>query len=86
MDNDLINVGAGEEHTIRHFAQLICARVDYDFEKIEFDTSRYVGARSKCLQIGKLQRLMPEAHLTDLAAGLEQTIDWFWQQRDQLLA
>lgn len=86
VDNDLINVGAGEEHTIRHFAQLICSSVGYDFEKIQFDTARYVGARSKCLQTRKLHSLLPDARLTDLAAGLQQTIDWFWQERDQLLA
>ncbi len=63
-DNDLINLGAGEEHTIRHFAQLICDRVGYDFARIRFNTERYVGARSKCLVIDKLRQLAPGFTLT----------------------
>ncbi|NJP05745.1 MAG: NAD-dependent epimerase/dehydratase family protein [Chloroflexaceae bacterium] len=77
QNNDLINIGAGEEFPIRHFAQLICEHVGYDFAAIQFDTSRYVGARSKCLRIDKLRRLVPDLHLTPLEEGLARTIDWF---------
>ena len=83
--DDLINVGAGEEHTIRRFAQLICQRVDYDFGRIQFDTTRYVGARSKCLNIARLRLLVPDLALTPLEQGLDQTIAWFWQERERLL-
>ncbi|HEV3006694.1 MAG TPA: hypothetical protein VGX78_19645, partial [Pirellulales bacterium] len=75
--NEVINVGAGEEHSIRHFAELICRHVGYDFDQIEFDTSRYVGARSKFLDVRKLQRYLPAFKRTPLAAGLATTIDWF---------
>ena len=40
VDNLVVNVGAGEEFTIRHFAQLICEQTGYDFDRIEFDTSK----------------------------------------------
>ncbi|MFN5515920.1 MAG: NAD-dependent epimerase/dehydratase family protein [Cyanobacteriota bacterium] len=85
VDNDLINIGAGEEFTIRHFAQLICAEVDYPFEKIQFDTSRYVGAKSKCLETAKLQALLPDLCLTPLEEGLRETIQWFWREQETLL-
>jgi GDP-L-fucose synthase len=75
-DNDLVNVGAGEEFTIRHFAQAICDQVEYDFATIRFDTARYVGARSKCLSIDKLHRLISDPQLTPLGAGLNATIAW----------
>lgn len=84
-ENDLINIGAGEEFTIRHFARLICDRVGYDFDAIQFDTTRYVGAQSKCLSIAKLKRLMPGLTLTPLEVGLAKTIDWFWAERERLL-
>lgn len=80
VDNEVVNIGAGEEFTIRHFAQLICEHVEFDFEKIEFDTSRYVGTRSKCLETQKLHELLPELSLTPLQQGLAATIDWM---RDQ---
>jgi len=76
VDDDLINVGAGEQHSIREFAQLICEEVGYEFSKIAFDESRYVGARSKCLDTTKLRELMPDMKLTSLVVGLRTTIDW----------
>jgi GDP-L-fucose synthase len=83
--NDLINIGAGEEFTIRHFARLICEQVGHDFSAIQFDTTRYVGARSKCLMVTKLRRLMPGFHPRPLEDGLAVTIKWFGEQQDKLL-
>lgn len=74
--NEVVNIGAGEEFPIRHFAKLICDHVGYDFDAIQFDTRRYVGARSKCLSVRKLHRLLPDVRLTPLTAGLAATIDW----------
>lgn len=85
VENDLINIGAGEEFTIRHFAQLICQEVGYDFSKIEFDTSRYVGAKSKCLGVEKLHQILPDLTLTDLPTGLAKTIAWFWEEQEKLV-
>lgn len=77
-DNELVNIGAGEEHTIRQFAKLIAERVGYDFAQVQFDTARYVGAKSKCLDVKKLRRLQPELPpFTPLNEGLEKTIRWF---------
>ena len=76
-ENDLINIGAGQELSIRHFARLICEQVGYDFNSIQFDTSRYVGARSKCLSIRKLLSLVSDLQFTPLETGLARTIEWF---------
>lgn len=85
IDNELINIGAGEEFTIRHFAKLICENVGYDFNSIQFDTSRYVGAKSKCLQIEKLKNFVPDLNFTPLDQGLTKTINWFWSEQEKLL-
>ena len=84
-DNDLVNVGAGEEFSIRFFAEVICQLIGFDFAKVRFDASRYVDARSKCLNTEKLRRLLPNAKLTALEVGLPRTIAWFWDNRHQLL-
>ena len=76
VSNNIVNIGAGEEYSIRHFAQLICERVGYDFGKIQFDTTRYVGAKSKCLSTAKLRSLIGDPDMTPLAEGLGRTIDW----------
>lgn len=91
-DNDVVNIGAGEDFTIRHFAKMICEKAGYDFDAIQFDTSRYVGAKSKCLVVDKLRKLIPLTHrvsdlrLTPLREGLAATVDWCWRNRDKLPA
>jgi GDP-L-fucose synthase len=77
LENELINIGAGEEHSIRYFAKLICNELDYDFNLIQFDQSRYTGAKSKCLDTTKLNQLLPDWSMTPLEFGLKKTIDWF---------
>jgi GDP-L-fucose synthase len=86
MDNDLVNLGAGEEHSIREFAGHICDLVGHDARRIQYDTARYVGARSKVLRVGKLDRLWPNRPRTPLRDGLRHTVEWFWENRDALLA
>ena len=75
--NELVNIGAGEEFTIRQFAQMICSEVGYDPQRIGYDESRYVGARSKRLVTEKLDRMLPDRPRTSLAEGLRRTIEWF---------
>jgi GDP-L-fucose synthase len=77
-DNELVNIGAGEEHAIRYFAELIADQVGLDFAKVQFDPAKYVGAKSKCLDIGKLRRIHPDIlPSTPLTEGLARTIRWF---------
>lgn len=76
-NNEIINIGAGQEYSIRHFAELICACIDYDPSLIEYDTSRFVGAKSKCLNTDKLKEYMPSYQMISLKEGLSSTIDWF---------
>jgi len=76
-ENDLFNVGAGEEFSIRQFAAIICKHVGYPFEDIEFDSTRYVGAVSKCLDVHKTRSLYGRGMPTSLEAGLADTIEWF---------
>jgi len=76
VDDEIVNVGFGEEHTIRHFAETIGRIVDFDPARIGYDTGRYVGAQSKCLDIAKLRRLMPQYAPRPLAEGLPPVIEW----------
>lgn len=77
VDNELINVGAGKDYSIRYFADLVCREVGYNSDKIIYDTSRYIGAKSKCLVISKLLKLAPNMKSVKLEEGLRITIDWF---------
>ena len=83
VDDTLINIGAGEEFSIREFARMICDYTGFEFQRIEFDTAKYVGAKSKCLSVTKLDRHMPHRAKTPLAQGLAQTIEWFEDHFDR---
>lgn len=84
FSNDIFNVGGGVEYSIRDFARMICMKVGYDFKAIRYDTSKYVGATSKCLKTGKIEKICPEFPMTSLEEGLSSTIDWFWSSRSAL--
>ncbi len=83
VDGEIFNIGAGEEYSIKQFAQMICQHVGYSYEKIQFDTSKYVGARSKVLSVEKLHQYCNFKPIP-LAQGLAQTVDWFAQNRHML--
>ncbi|MBI5195214.1 MAG: NAD-dependent epimerase/dehydratase family protein [Nitrospirae bacterium] len=84
-ENDLINIGSGREYTIREFASHICEIVGYNFEWIQFDTTKYVGAKNKCLVTSKLNKLNADQQMTTLQRGLRKTIDWFVVNKEILL-
>lgn len=85
IDNDIFNIGGGEEYTIRDFAKMICDKVGYDPNLIQYDTSKYVGAREKFLIIDKVKKAMPNFKPKPLNEGLSETIDWFYEKKDKLL-
>jgi GDP-L-fucose synthase len=74
--NQIFNIGSGQEHSIRTFAQIICDYAGYDASKVVYDTSKYVGAKSKVLCIDKIKQrnFCPQISLEQ---GLKETIDWF---------
>ena len=80
-ENEIVNIGAGVEHTIRDFATAICGLTGYEFERIQFDTTRYVGARSKCLDVARLRAIVPDFRMTALQDGLAATVEWFLRER-----
>jgi GDP-L-fucose synthase len=70
-----INVGTGEDLSIRELAEMV-RDVVYPQARIVFDTSRPDGPPRKLLDIGRLRRLgwVPSI---PLRAGIESTYQWF---------
>lgn len=80
-DDDIFNIGAGKEHSIREFAEMISSIVGYPPEKIGYDTSKYTGAKSKILNIEKARKALGAFHPTPLEDGLAKTIRWFYETK-----
>jgi GDP-L-fucose synthase len=72
---EIINVGCGEDVSIRELAELICDVVSFDGE-LAWDATKPDGTPRKLLDITKLHDLgwQPTIPLRD---GVAQTYDWF---------
>jgi GDP-L-fucose synthase len=75
ITNKLFNIGAGVDHSIKDFASFISAILDYDTKWIQYDETRYTGARSKLLDISKLSDCLAPLERISLEVGLKQIIE-----------
>lgn len=64
------NTCSGRTYSIRHYAELVCDIIGYDFEKIKWDENAFVGAQSK-----KLENYYFSHYPFIGLAGLEKTIN-----------
>ena len=79
-DPDIINVGVGEDITIRELADIIRAAVDFDGDIIP-DTTKPDGTPRKLLDVSRLRALGWQARIP-LREGIAQTYDWFLAHQD----
>ncbi len=75
-----INIGTGEDLTIRELAELV-REIVYPQAKIEFDTSRPDGTPRKQLDVSRLHA-MGWRHQIELRDGVRATYEWFQQNVD----
>jgi GDP-L-fucose synthase len=78
-DEEHLNVGTGEDLTIRELAEAVALAVGYEGGFV-FDTSKPDGAPRKLLDVGRLASSGWSAR-TGLAEGLRLTYDWFLANR-----
>jgi GDP-L-fucose synthase len=76
---EIVNVGCGEDISIRELAELICGTVGFDGE-LTFDTTKPDGAPRKLLDVTKLSNLGWRATIP-LRDGITQTYEYFLKHR-----
>ena len=78
-DSEIVNVGCGEDQTIKVLAETISEVVGYS-GSLEFDSSRPDGTPQKMLDISKIRVLgwTPEIPLKN---GLEQVYQWYIEHK-----
>ncbi len=74
-ESEHINVGTGEDVTIKQLAETIARVVDYPGE-IEWDTSKPNGTPRKVLNVDKIKALGWEPKI-DLRRGIKSTYQWY---------
>lgn len=73
--SDPINVGTGEDVTIRELAETIAGVVGYKGE-VQWDISKPDGTPRKLLEVSRLNALGWKAHIS-LKDGVSETYQWF---------
>ena len=76
-DEEIINVGTGEDITIKELAEIIVDVTGYKNE-YEWDTSKPNGTLRKVLDVDKIKSLGWEPEI-GLKEGLESTYEWYKQ-------
>ena len=79
---DFVNVGTGQEVSIKELALTLKAVVGYEGELV-FDSSKPDGTPRKLLDVSRLTAAGWQAK-TDLKTGIEKTYSWFLQSYDAL--
>ena len=77
-----INIGTGEDVSIRDLARLVCDVVGFRGE-IEFDASKPDGTPLKCSDVSRLRGLGWSPTI-DLRTGLERTYYWYLENAGDL--
>ena len=77
---ELINVGSGENVSIKELSNSVASVVKYDGE-IKWDTSRPNGTPNRPLDCSKMNKLGWKPKHT-LSQGLQKTYDWFIENTD----
>ncbi|QDU93115.1 GDP-L-fucose synthase family protein [Lignipirellula cremea] len=84
-DPSPINLGTGQEITIRNLVELIAEQTGFHGE-IRWDASQPDGQPRRCLDTSKAKRLLDWEAQTSFEEGLKQTIAWYRQDRRRTVA
>lgn len=75
-----VNVGTGEDHSIKEIARIVAEEVGYT-GNIEWDTSKPDGTPRKLMDVSKLRASGWEPKI-DLRSGIASTIAWYREHVD----
>lgn len=78
-----LNLGTGEEVTIKNLASMIAAELGYQ-GRIVWDTSKPNGQPRRCLDVSRIKQTIGFQAKHSLQAGLKKTIQWYQANRASL--
>jgi GDP-L-fucose synthase len=84
VDGEVVNLGAGEDHSIHEIAALLCEIAGLPFERVRFDPQGFVGARAKVLSTERLEALLGPRERVPLREGLAEVVEWVEANLDAL--
>ena len=75
-----VNLGTGQEISIRELAELICRKVGFDGD-ITWQTSKPGGQPRRCMDVRRAKKLFGFKARFDLDEGIASTVEWFLADR-----
>lgn len=78
-----VNLGTGEEVSIKQLAQMIAAEVNYS-GRFVWDTTKPNGQPRRCLDVTRAKELFGFEAVHRLLNGIPKTVAWFIANRDSL--
>lgn len=80
LDSGLLNLGSGVKTTIKALAEMIAAACNYR-GRIIYDPTKFVGIKTKALNISKAKSLIGWAPAIDVEEGIRRTVTWYNEYR-----
>ena len=79
FDNQVFNLGSGQDNSINEFAKIVCDLYEYDSNLVKHNLSKYVGVKEKRIDTMKTGAALHPKKLnqTSLQDGLKISIDYF---------
>lgn len=82
LENEVLNIGCGEDYSIKEYAKMISNILSYPEQNIQYDTSKFVGVSRKILDITKLKSCVNKDFVyTPLYESLQETINYFLKEK-----
>ncbi len=82
-NGEAINIGTGQRHTINDVVETIFDIVGWRPKKIQYDTTKPEGVKTRALDIQKAKKLIHWEPRYSLRIGLEKTIEWFVKEKPE---
>jgi len=78
-ENEVFNLGSGNDNSINEFAKIVCDAYDYDSNLVEHDLTKYVGVKEKKIDTTKIDKYLHPKKLikTKLKDGIIKTVKYF---------
>jgi GDP-L-fucose synthase len=77
---DPVNLGSGEEITIRHLAEIVATATGFDGE-IRWDTTKPNGQPRRCLDTSRARERFGFTAQVPFDEGMRRTVEWFENER-----
>lgn len=77
-----INIGTGQEITIKELAETIAELMGFD-GNLEWDSSKPDGQPRRCLDVARAKERLGFESIINLKDGLTSTIDWFRKEQNK---